>query len=303
MPYGMYLLNPNGRRAKKRKAKRSFSTRNPMKKTRRKSRRHSLALRNPPKRRKARRSFSRRNPARRRRRAGLKHVLFLNPMKHRRRKSRRRSFAARNPAGRSRRRRSMFSFRNPSGVVSSVFSRENLTMAGGIVTGNVASALVLNKLLLPDASGKIPLRLPGVDTTKQGYMQSMPVSLYKVIIGGGIGLLVMKKYPRFGQGMILGAVAGLVSDAVRQSNVLASLPGGNQALGVGRYFPPANRNGTSSYVPGVSPVFTGPGSAFLGGGSPRARINGNPGRGGMGAALTRSTASSLAGGVADPFRS
>lgn len=300
MPYGMYLLNP-GKKRRSRKARRArrFAAKNPMKTRRRKSRRRSkpFSSQNPSRRvRRRRRSFARRNPARKRR-AALKHVLFLNPSMKTRRRSRRRRFAARNPM-RSRRRRH-FSFRNPSGAIQAVLNKETMTLGAGVVLGNVGTGMILNKLLLPGADGKIPLALPGVDTTKPNYMGSIAVSFYKLAIGGAIGYFVSKKSARLGEGIIIGAVAGALSDVIKTSNVLASIPGGSAALGVGRYFP--GRRGAGAYVPGVPPIFTGPASAFIPGGSPGARVNGMPRRNGTGTMVTRRSAAGAVSAVQDPF--
>lgn len=263
----MYLINPAKRRKRKvRKAKKSrpFSSKNPMKKSRRKARR-SFARRNPARRRR-RRAMVRRNPARRRR-SSLRRAISLNPsMKNSTRRRRRRSFARMNPV----RRRRGFSLRNPGGPVDTIFNNDILTLSGGVVISTIGANLILNKLLLPNAAGQIPMKLPGVDTTKAGYMTSLPVTFYKLLIAGGAGYLLRNRSPRLAQGLIIGAVATTISDVVRQSNLLSQLPGGTAALGVSRYFG-SPRRGMNAYTPGVPAIFTGPASGFIGGGSPGAR--------------------------------
>lgn len=287
-PFGMYLINPASRkksRSKTGKKRRPFSSQNPMKKSRRKSRR-SFARKNPA-RRKRRRSFARRNPSARRSR--LKHVLFLNPRMKKSSRRRRRSFASRNPS-----RRRGFSRRNPGGPISTIFNNDTLTLGGGVVIGNLGINLILNKILLPNAQGQIPLALPGVNTAVAGYMGTLPVTLYKVLLGGTVGYLLRDRSPRLAQGIIIGTIATAVSDVLRQSNVLSNLPGGSQALtgGVGRYF--NGVRGAGAYVPGVPAIFTGPGGAFLHTGAPAARR-------GTGALVTRKFASMAQTSVPNPF--
>jgi hypothetical protein len=286
----MYLLNP-GKRKKHSRRKKSFASKNPMK-TRR--RRRSFARRNPIRRRR-RRSFSRRNPARR---SSLRHVMIF-PNRGRRR-HRRRHFASRNPM-RGYRRRS-FSRRNPDGMIGSIFDRDTMATAGGVVLGTVGTNLLMNSLLLPNATtGAVPFSLPGVDMTQANYMNSIPVAAYKFAIGAGAGYLLRNTAPRLAQGIVIGAFAGAISSILQQTNVLSSLPGGASmqsalvAPGTGRYFRPAR--GTGSYSPGVNPIFTGPASGFLTTGSPM-RMGA---RRGAGALFNAHTANRATAQIPNPF--
>lgn len=288
----MYLINPGKRRKSSRK-KKPFASKNPMK-TRR--RRRSFARHNPTRRRR-RRSFSRRNPARR---ASLRHVMvFPNAGKRRRR---RRGFSHRNPMHHMRRR--SFTRRNPSEGIGSIFDRDVMTVAGGVVIGTVGTNLVMNALLLPNATtGAVPFQLPGVNVSTVGYMNSAPVALYKFAIGAGAGYLLRHSAPRVAQGIMIGAFAGAISSILQQTNVLASLPGGASmqsalpiAAGTGRYF--RGRPGAGSYTPGVPTIFTGPAAGFLSRGSPMARTGM---RRGAGALFNHRTAARATAQIPNPF--
>lgn len=266
-----------------------------MKTRRRRSR--SFSRKNPVRRRR-RRSFARRNPARR---ASLKHVMVF-PNGRRRRRSRR-GFAARNPV-----RRRSFSRRNPAGDFSStIFDRDTMMLGAGVVVGTVGTNMLLNALLLPNAqTGAVPFQLPGVNTAQAGYMNSVPVALYKFAIGASVGYLLRNSSPKLGQGIVVGAFAGAISTVLQSTNLLATLPGGGgtaapntSTAGVGRYF--GSRRGAGSYTPGVNPIFTGPASGFLGNGSPMGSGRLGMRRPGMGALFNRHTARRATSMIPDPF--
>jgi uncharacterized membrane protein (UPF0136 family) len=270
----MYLINP-GKRKKSARRKKRFASKNPTMKTRRR-RRRSMIRRNPI--RKRRRRFSRRNPSRRRS-ATLRHALIF-PNSGRRR---RRRFSRANPV-----RRRRFIRRNPaSGIGGTIFDRDTMVVAGGVVVGTIGTNLLLNALLLPNpTTGVVRFALPGVNTTNVNYMNSVPVALYKFAIGGLVGYALRNSTPRLAQGIVIGAFAGALSSVLQSTNLLANLPGGanSQAVsttaGVSRFFKP--RAGAGSFLPGTNPIFTGPASGFLRSGSPLAR-NGmrRPGMGAM----------------------
>lgn len=285
--FGMYLLNPAKRRKVARRPRR-VAKKNPPAPARiarkvGKSRWHhkrGTFVYNPTmskRRRKARRNPSRKRRAVRRRRV---RASLPNPMKTRRRKSRR--SARRNPARRSRRasRRRSYSFRNPMpGAVTEVFNGENLKLAGGALVYTTGASIILNKLLASSmaASGS----LPGM---KPGAVSPIGLTLWKAGIGILTVMATKNKFPKFAEGVALGTVIVCGSDLIKQSKILDTLPG----AGLGRYLSP--RGGMGSYTPGVSSTFTGPGSAFIGGGAPRAR-------GGFGTALTPASARAMVSNV------
>jgi len=250
MAYGMYLLNPKSSPAKKsrrrgarRRKNRSLTKSNPMKKSRRR-----------------RRSFATRNPARKRRARRSRRLIALNP------KRRSRRFSRRNPARSMRRvrRGRSFSRRNPSGDIFGTFtSPDMLTVAGGVVVGTLGSNLIVNKLATTASTQK----LPGLDPAKPSAFAR---TLYKGLIAGGTGYLLRAKAPRFSEGLMLGAVAVVISDLLSQSGVLTQI---QTAAGVSRYY---GARGVG-YLPGTNTRFTGPAQRFL--------TRNNAPRPGMGAAI------------------
>lgn len=263
-PYGMWVINP----AKKKQGRKT--SRKSAMKTRKKSRR----------------MFSNRNPVKRRkRRAAMNRVLFLNSP--RKKSKRRRGFGMRNPVRRMSVRRS-FGRSNPSGgFVETVFNKDMLVVGSGVVVGNIGTGLILNKLLLPDATGRVPLALPGVDTTKPGYMQSLPVAIYRAGIALGAGYFLKDRTPKLAQGIMIGGIAGALSDLVKRSNVLSGLQTTTPAAattststaGTGAFLP--SPRGVRTYIPGVPPIESGPGTRFL-------NPNGNRmARPGVGAVVSR----------------
>lgn len=264
MAYGMYLLNPpkkrrrkSRRRVARRGKKRASKINPPMKKTRRRRKARS-ALRNPSRRRRTRRArAARRNPARRRRRS---------MRSARRNPSRRRRFARRNPG---------------SGIIAEFTNQDMLATAGGLITGTILAPLLVTKLSKPGSM------LPGLDPAKPSPLGR---TLWKAGFAGAAGFLLRNKAPRFAEGLMLGAVAIVGTDLLAQSGLIAKI---NSAAGVSRYY--GSPRGTQAYLPGTSPTFTGPGSAFL-------RPTGVPMlRRGTGAALTRRTMNAIPGMVENPF--
>lgn len=153
--------------------------------------------------------------------------------------------------------------RNPvSGVVGDIFNSENLTLGAGIVAAQVGSNIVVNKLRASHMAAQGSL--PGLNPASPSPIAIM---LYKLVIGAGVGYLLRNQAPRFARGLIIGSVAGAMSDLLVQSRALSMIPG----AGVGRYFGPAGvggrvGRGAGAYLPGTGTRFTGPGSAFLQGG-------------------------------------
>lgn len=266
MAYGMYLLNPpkkrrskSRRRVARRGKKRASKINPPMKKTRRRRKARS-ALRNPSRRRRSRRArVARRNPVRRRRRSSMRSA--------RRNPSRRRRFARRNPG---------------SGIIAEFTNQDMLATAGGLITGTILAPLIVTKLTKPGSM------LPGLDPAKPSAIGR---TVWKAALAGGAGFLLRNKAPRFAEGLMLGAVAIVGTDLLAQSGLIAKL---NTAAGVSRYY--GSPRGTGAYLPGTSPTFTGPGSAFL-------RPTGVPmlRRPGTGAALTRGAMRNMASMVENPF--
>ena len=264
MAFGMYLLNPGGkavakksRRRVRRKRNRHFAKSNPMKIRRR---------------RKAR--SARRNPSRRRR-ARSRRIVVINP----RRRRRRMRSTRRNPAHRSRRR--SFSRRNPfDGVVSDVFNQNTLTTAGGVLVGVTVPSLIVNKMVASASMSK----LPGLNSSP------MARTFYKLIIAVLPAYMLRRNAPRFAEGLLLGGIAAAGNDLLNQSGLLTQITG---AVGLNRYYPPAR--GAGAYLPGTSPLFTGPGSGFL------SRSNAPMPRRGMGAPVNRNFMGRLPSMVENPF--
>lgn len=283
IPFGIVVANPK-RKSKKR--------RNPMSKKPgiyviRKGRK-----RNP--RKKRRRSAKRRNPLK------LKHILVTNPHRRRahkkrrrnphqiaamskrtRRKTRkatyRRNSARRNPARRKNRRSRVRRMRNPIGIVNDMFNPNMLTFAGGVVISELGTRMIMNRLISGDPVNHVPaMKLPGINYTPPVgvvYTAAAPwdiwrdnawmIAAYKLVIGGVAGYLLRNQSPRLSQGIMVGAVAGAITDVVAVTGVL------KEARGTHRYFP--GPRGAGAYVPGVPSIFTGPAAGFLGRGAPMAR--------------------------------
>lgn len=233
-------------------------------------------------------------------------MIFPNGRKRRRS---RRGFASRNPV-----RRRSFTRRNPAGDLgSTIFDRDTMAIAGGVVIGTVGTNMLLNAILLPNATtGAVPFALPGVNTSQANYMNSVPVALYKFAIGAGVGYLLRNSAPKIGQGIVVGAFAGAISTVLASTNVLSGLPGGSSLAsgtiapgvsvtqpGVGRYF--RARAGAGSYTPGVNPIFTGPASGFLTNGSPMRGVPKFGMRRGAGALFNKHTARSATAMIPNPF--
>lgn len=271
--YGKYLINPAKKTRGRKKRSRGRRMRNP----------YGLVLVNPAK----RASSSKRKPSRRKRRARAKvrrkailsaPVQTKNPTMKSRRRGRRRS---RNPSRRrsSRRRSSVVVIRNPArgrrrsrsrrmrnpvgGAVGEIFNSNTLTLGVGIVAAQVGTNLVLNKLRATEMATQG--NLPGL---KPGQESVLAIMLYKLVIGAGVGYLLRNQSPRFSQGMIIGSVAGALSDVLMQSRVL-------QTAGVAKNF--YARPGMGM-IPGTSTRFTGPAQRFL-------MNSNNVPRPGMGAAV------------------
>lgn len=264
--YGNYHINPAGKRGRKRKARGRRRLKNPF----------GIVLVNPSKRKKSAGRKRSSSSKRRRRALTVKRKSILsasvqtkNPKMKKRRSGRRRN---RNPSRRRNRRRSSMivirnpargrkrsrsrRMRNPVGVVTDIVNSNTLTLGAGIVTAQVGTNLVLNKLRRTQMATQGSL--PGL---KPGQESALAIMIYKLAIGAGAGYLLRNQSPRFSQGLIVGAVAGALSDLLMQSKIL-------QTAGVGRYYG-SGRPGAGAYLPGTSTRFTGPASQFLQNSVPR----------------------------------
>lgn len=143
--------------------------------------------------------------------------------------------------------------RNPvGGIVGDIFSSENLTLGAGIVAGQVGSNIIVNKLRASQmaAGGSLPGLNPAAPN-------AIAIMLYKLVISVGAGYLLRNQAPRFSRGLVIGGVAGAMSDLLMRSGALAMIPG----AGVGRMLPPSR--GAGAFLPGTSSRFMGPASQFL----------------------------------------
>ncbi len=180
------------------------------------------------------------------------------------------------------------------GVVRELVNPNMLAMGAAIVAGNIGTNMVLNKAIAVDpTTGRRAFSLPGVDYNQPDaatfYAKNYIVlALYKLLLPGAVGYFLRNQSPRLSQGLMISGVTMAISDLVKGSNVLASIPG----MGVGRNFGAAR--GANSYTPGVSPTFTGPASAFLNRGLPAARR-------GTGAILNRNFMRNAAAASPNPF--
>ncbi len=248
-----------------------------------------LAIVANPKKRRGKKVKMKRNPKKKRAKkrpapAPLPKISSAQPQtqmksKRRRRRKSRSFFGKRNPVRRSRRRRSSSRrVRNPiSSNIREMFSPNMLTLAGGVVIGNVGTAMIINRLVAPPAGSTRPFDLPGVDYTvasAEFYTKNaVALAFYKLAIGIAASYLLRNQSPRLSQGLAIGSVAGAINDVLKKTGVIT--PTGTIA-GVGRNFSARG----AGYLPGTNTRFTGPAQRFL---SP---TNGVP-RPGMGAAVRR----------------
>lgn len=185
-----------------------------------------------------------------------------------------------NPSSK-RRRKSSRRMRNPMGAIREVFNPNMLIVAGSAIATNVGINMVMNRLVVGDATGKRPFDLPGVDYTqppslfyqKNGYI----LAAYKLLIGAGVGYLLRNQSARVSQGAILGATITAGSDVFRTAGLINAQGTIGTIPGLSRNYPA--RNGTG-FLPGTNTRFTGPAQSFL---SPTS--NSVPRPRGMGAAV------------------
>lgn len=301
VPFAMVTVNPAKKNRRRNAAKSGAgifvirgprsSKRNPMKKTasRRRNKFNPLAnLGGFAKKRKRRRSRRRRNAE-----IGHKKIFTVNPMKKTRRGKRRHH--KRNPMTsrggyrrnrhRSRSRRRSSHRRNPMPIVDTLFGADMLATGAGVVLASVGTQTILNWAQAAGNDGRRRFSLPLVDYSMLGtatantfYSANAWVFAgYKLVIGGGAGWFLRHQSPRLARGLMIGAVAGAISDALAATKVVQ---GGALVLnqtGVSRMWPSRGAGRGTGLLPGTNPIFTNPNQAFLNNGT-----NGLP-RPGMGA--------------------
>lgn len=238
-------------------------------------------------------------------------IFSRNPMstkKRRRRGSRRRT---RNPISRrgaTRRRsgrRSSRRMRNPLPIVKEMFGPDMITFAGGIVVANVGTTMIMNRILAGDpTTGQRSFDLPLVDYSMLGTANAQTfysknawvLAAYKLAIAGAAGWALKSQSPRLSRGIMVGGVATAISDVLRNANILNAQGTLSMArAGTGRGARAFLGRGAGTYIPGVPPLLSGPGTAFINNGAPMARN-------GMGAAVNSRWANATAAGVPDPFK-
>ncbi len=194
--------------------------------------------------------------------------------------------------------------RNPvGGFVRELFGPDMLSVAGGVVIGNVGTTMIMNKLVSANpTTGQRSFDLPGVDYSMLANPQTAAtfysknawmLAIYKLAIGGAAGYLLRNQSPRLSRGILIGTAATAVSDVLKNTGILS--PTGTLSLmnrGTSRYYPPARGAG---YLPGTSTRFTGPGQQFL-------TQNGVPRPRGMGAQVGPATMTNLERQAESAFR-
>lgn len=169
--------------------------------------------------------------------------------------------------------------RNPMGVVTEIFNPNMLIVAGSAIGANVGINMIMNRLVVGDATGKRPFDLPGVDFTqppatfyqKNGYI----LAFYKLLLGGGIGYLLRNQSSRVSQGIILGSTITAGSDIFKTAGLINAQGTLGNVPGLSRNYPARPGMG---FLPGTNTRFTGPAQNFL-------TTNNVPRPRGMGAAV------------------
>lgn len=163
-------------------------------------------------------------------------------------------FSRRNPARRMSRRRRGFSRRNPPGdFIQDAFRQDSLTVAGGVLLGSTAPALLVNRMAASASMNK----LPGITGTGYGR------TAWKLGIALSAAYLLRNKAPRLAEGIMYGGVASAGLDVLNKSGAMSQISGAiaPAAAGTGRFFP-GGRNG-AGFLPGTNTRFTGPAQSFL----------------------------------------
>ncbi len=287
------------------KAAKPAPAKNPMKTRRKSKRRNPLSNLG---RFAKKKSTRRRNPRRKAKRKISRPAFSRNPMskKTRRRGSRRRT---RNPisrrgARRSGRRSSARRMRNPLPMVKELFGPDILAAAGGAIGGSVLANTLIDRLARGDATGARSFDLPFVDYSMLAHpdasvkltfwsKNSWILALYKLVAAGGAGWLIKKYSPRTGAGVMVGGMIAAINTVLQAQGVITMAGTLATTRGTGRYLNGGNR-GAGAYTPGVPAIYTGPASAFIGGGVP------NAGRG-TGALVNRNFMQTAERAAPNPF--
>lgn len=225
---------------------------------------------------------------------------------------RRRSFRRRRSSRRSR--RTFLGFRNPpkrsrrsgGGGGRGLFDSETLTLLGGVLLGSVGVNYAVSSLTNYAVNNQSSI--PGT-ATRAGSIA------WKAILGGGIGWLLYAKTAQktLGKGIVVGTAVSIASDLVAGTALGSTSPYtgaylGRPGFGARRF----RRRGTSAWIPGVNPIFTGPASSYLPMAARRPGVGG-PGfrssiplpmpRPGVGANIGRNFVSRAVGYGKNPFKS
>jgi hypothetical protein len=210
----LMLLNP---RRKKRRSKRKVSARRT---TRRRSTRKVTARRTTRRTRRSTRRTSRRSSRAIRLKRGKSVTIMANP---RRRRSRR-SGGMRFGAG------------NILSQVKGVFSKENLTVAGGGVAATVLTNFILSRTKA-DGTSLLPMPATNVAAAKIAYAIGIPV----------VGAVLTRKFnPSLARGMVFGGLINGIVEAIKGYAPAET----KKALGFAEYLeytPMSALNGTPGY--------------------------------------------------------
>ena len=209
----LMLLNP---RKKKRRSKRKASARRT---TRRRSTRRTTARRTT---RRTRRT-SRRSSRAIRLKRGKSVTIMANP----RRRSRR-SGGMRFGAG------------NILSQVKGVFSRENLTVAGGGVAATVLTNFILSRTKA-DGTSLLPMPATNVAAAKIAYAVGIPV----------VGAILTRRFnPRLARGMVFGGLINGIVEAIKGYAPAET----KRALGFSEYLEYTPMSALSAMTPGYSAI-------------------------------------------------
>jgi hypothetical protein len=209
----LMLLNP---RRKKRRSKRKVSARRT---TRRRSTRKVTARRTTRRARRSTRRTSRRSSRAIRLKRGKSVTIMANP----RRRSRRSS------GGR-------MGYGNILSQVKGVFSKENLTVAGGGVAATVLTNFILSRTKA-DGTSLLPMPATNVAAAKIAYAVGIPV----------VGAILTRKFnPSLARGMVFGGLINGIVEAIKGYAPAET----KKALGFAEYLeytPMSALNGTPGY--------------------------------------------------------
>lgn len=206
-----------------------------------------------------------------------------NPMSKSKRKHKKSSSRKRNPR-RSRSRSRMRRMRNPMGAIKEIFNPDMLIVAASAIATNVGTNMIMNRLVVGDATGARPFNLPGVDYTvpaatfyqKNGYI----LAFYKLGLGAVVGYMLRNQSARVSQGVLLGSTITAGSDIFKTAGLInAQGTLGNLSMlgvtGVSRNF----RSGAGAPWPPMSngAIYNNPALSMIQSGNvPRPRGMGAP---------------------------